>query len=150
MDFSAWPFRHRFLISGEVVFVRLTVDMAQGPETNDFLWSVVQHESSELRERMSAAVHEHLGPEFDVRSMSFARGSLEILLVVGTLYYAVSRYKNFVESVELLLAQLRRVVSDFFGRRTQGPLTVTSNWTPGPGLVQSAVSVGGGSVRGQG
>ena len=117
--------------------------MEHGPESNEFLWRVVERESSKLRDRMSATIHEHLGPEFDVRSMSFARGSVEILLVVGTLYYAVSRYKNFVESIELLLAQLRRAVSDFFDQRGPGPVSVTGNWTPGPGLVQSAAATSG-------
>ena len=140
MNSWTWPFRRRLLISGEVLFIRLTVDMEHGPETNEFLWRVVEQGSSKLRERMGATIHEHLGSEFDVRSMSFARGSVEILLIVGTLYYTVSRYKNFVESIELLLAQLRRTVSDFFDQRGPGPVSVTGNWTPGPGLVQSAAA----------
>lgn len=117
--------------------------MEQGPESNEFLWKLVEREGSKLRDRLGATIHEHLGPEFDVRSMSFARGSVEILLVVGTLYYAVSCYKNFVESIELLLTQLRRIVSDFFDQRGPGPVSVTANWTPGPGLVQSAAAVSG-------
>src|SRR5688572_22979107 len=85
------------ILSGEVLVVRLTVE-AGVEEGDEFLWDIARKESSRLREKMAAAVHKHMGPEFDVRSMSFARGSVELLLVIGTLYHAVSRYKNFVES----------------------------------------------------
>src|SRR5205814_5032292 len=128
---------------GEVLFVRLVVESPSDVQSDDWLWAIAQKEGYRLREEMNAAIHEHLGPEFDVRSMSFARGSLEILVVVGTLYYAVSRYKNFVESIELLLAQLRRIVSDFFEPRGTVPVSVTGSWTPGPGLVQSAAATSG-------
>jgi hypothetical protein len=131
-------FRRSLILSGEVVVIRLTIETVE-PEANDRLWSIASHDSYRLREEIAAAVHEHMGPEFDVRSMSFARGSLELLVVVGTLYYAVSRYKNFVESIELLIAQLKRVTAGFFGPpRMLGPVSVQGSWTPGPGLVQAA------------
>jgi hypothetical protein len=132
-----WPFQRRLAVSGEVLLIRLNVEMGEESENNDTLWTIAHREAYRLREDMAATVHEHLGPEFDVRSMSYARGSLEILVVVGTLYYAVSRYKSFVESIELCVAQLRRIVIAFFERRMPTPISVRGTWTPGPGLVQS-------------
>ena len=141
MAFWGRGFGRSLILSGEVLVIRLTVETAE-PEPDDRLWSIASHDSHRLREEIGAAVHAHMGPEFDVRSMSFARGSLELLVVVGTLYYAVSRYKNFVESIELLIAQLKRVTSVFFGPpRMLGPVSVQGSWTPGPGLVQAAPRV---------
>lgn len=132
-----WPFQRRLVVSGEVLLIRINVEMGEQSENNDMLWTTAQREGYRLREDMAATVHEHLGSEFDIRSMSYARGSLEILVVVGTLYYAVARYKSFVESIELCVAQLRRVVGAFFERRMPTPISVRGTWTPGPGLVQS-------------
>lgn len=138
-------FGRSLTLSGEVLVVRLIVE-ADGAEEDDVLWDTARKESYRLREEIAAAVHKHMGPEFDVRSMSFARGSLELLVVVGTLYYAVSRYKNFVESIELLVAQLKRLVAAFFERRLPGPLAVQGNWTPGPGLIQASPRLSGGMI----
>jgi hypothetical protein len=132
------------ILSGEALVVRLTVTTGREGE-DEFLWEITRKESFRLREEMADAVHKHMGPEFDIRSMSFARGSVEILVVIGTLYYAVSRYKNFVESIELLVAQLKRVVTGFFDQRTS-PVSVQGNWTPGPGLVQAAPRLSGGLI----
>jgi hypothetical protein len=73
--------------------------------------------------------------------MTFARGSLEILIVVGTLYYAVSRYKNFVESIELAVAQMKRIVGSLFERRAPQPAAVRGTWNPGPGMALSGRSL---------
>jgi hypothetical protein len=138
-------FGRSLVLSGEVLVVRLTAQ-AEEPEGDEILWDITRKESYRLREDIAAAVHQHMGPEFDVRSMSFARGSLELLVVVGTLYYAVSRYKNFVESLELLVAQLKRVVIAFFGQRMQDQISVHGSWSPGPGLVQAAPRLSGGVI----
>lgn len=142
MALSNLTFGRSLMLSGEVLLVRLVVQ-AEEPEGDGTLWVIAQRESYRLREEIAAAVHQHMGPEFDVRSMSFALGSLEILVVVGTLYYAVSRYKNFVESIELSVSQLKRVVSAFFGQRMPGPVPVQGSWSPGPGFVQAAPGLSG-------
>lgn len=140
-------FGRSLILSGEVLVVRLTVETGR-EEGDQILWDITRKESFRLRDEMADAVHKHMGPEFDVRSMSFARGSVELLVVIGTLYYAVSRYKNFVESIELLVAQLKRVVTGFFDQRL-GPsslISVQGNWTPGPGLAQAAPRLSGGLI----
>ena len=144
MAFWDRPFQRSLILSGEVLVVRLTVH-GEGPEGDEVMWSIVRQEGYRLREEVARVVHEHMGPEFDVRSMSFAQGSLEVLVVVGTLYYAVSRYKNFMESIELLIAQLKRALAVFFQRRvpTPAPVSVQGSWTPGPGLIQAAPRMSG-------
>ena len=136
MAFWNQAFQRSMILSGEVLVVRLTVE-ALDPEGDQFLWNAVRERSYRMREEITNAVHEYMGPEFDVRSMSFARGSVEMLVVIGTLYYAVSRYKSFVESIELLAAQLKRVVTNFFGGIGPAAVSVRATWSPGPGLAQA-------------
>ena len=131
-------FRHDLVLSGDVLVLRLRVE---GPpnlfEADTEFWNLAREQEGRLRNEILLLLHERLGPEFDIRSMSFARGSLTLLLVVGTVYYAVSRYKNFVESVELFVSQLRQLVCKFFGAPFQWDVSVSAVWAPGPGLVES-------------
>ena len=145
MDIWNAVFRRQLILSGEVAIVRLTVD-ANAPEGDKYLWEIASDQGHRLREAIRQSIHEHLGPEFDVRSVTFARGSLEVLVVIGTLYYVVSRYKNFVESIELLLSQLKRLLAGFFESRVPSPVSVQGSWSPGPGLAQAVPNLFGGTV----
>ena len=136
--------RRPLILSGEVLSVRLIVEFEGSSKSEkdtvqweDLLWSIAQQQGHHLREQLNAAIHEHLGPEFDIRSLSYARGSLEILVVIGTLYYA-AHYKNFIENVELLVAHFRRISDGFFERwKPDGTrISVKGTWSPGIGLVQ--------------
>jgi hypothetical protein len=72
--------------------------------------------------------------------MSIARGSIEILVTIGAVYYAISRYKNFVESIELLASQLTGVVRRFLERAMPiKELAVSATWEPGAGLIRLEV-----------
>lgn len=148
MSFWDLSLTKSLVLSGEVVVVRL-VARAESSQGEGPLWDIAREDSYRLRERVSTAVHEHMGPQFDVRSMSYSRGSLEVIVVIGTLYYAVSRYKNFVESVELMVAQLRNVLASFFERRMPGPISVQGSWSPGPALAQATPGILAG-IRGGG
>jgi hypothetical protein len=104
-------------------------------------WDLLGREriKASLQSEMVAATHQSLGPEFDVRSMSLTRGSIEFLVTVGAVYYALSRYKNFVESIELLASQLEGVVRRFLEREMAPQVpqpAVSATWEPGPGLVR--------------
>jgi len=98
---------------------------------------VVKATRVKLRCEILAVVHQTLGSEFDVRSVTFRSGSIEIFVVIGAVYYAVSRYKNFVESIELATSQIAGAVQRFFNAATpMGSVNVVANWQPGPGLVR--------------
>ncbi|MCW3996672.1 MAG: hypothetical protein NWE98_11070 [Candidatus Bathyarchaeota archaeon] len=129
-------FKHRDILSGDVLSMRFLVSIPDEREFNGKLWMFLQETRSELEAETKKAVLQTLGPEFEVRDISFKRGSIEILLVIGTVYYAISRYKNFVESIEMLVSQLRRIFSRFFERWGPMPVHVSGNWTPGPAMVR--------------
>jgi hypothetical protein len=127
------PVGRRLVLSGEVLSVRLTVTLDHDFERE--AWHILGDVREKLRSEIIAVTQQNLGPEFDVRSMTFARGSIEILVTIGAVYYAVSRYKPFVESVELFVSQLTGVVRRFFHGSLPLPsqdVAVSATWSPGP------------------
>jgi hypothetical protein len=126
-------------MSGAVCTVHIVVNMDF--ESEERAWGLLGRERyrGELQSQMLAATHQALGPEFDVRSMSLARGSIDILVTIGAVYYALSRYKNFVDSIELLASQLTGVVRRFLESAMPQPapqVAMSATWEPGPGLVR--------------
>ena len=132
MRFPRW-FRSG-AVSGDVCFVRLSVDTIDGEPFEERPWRLLDNSDSRLRGELTSTVHETLGPEFQVRSVTIGRGSIEIVVLIGTTYYAISRYKNFVESIELMVRQVKEVVKRFFERAAPMHVTVSASWTPGNGL----------------
>ena len=99
-------------LSGEVIILHITLT-GLSKEVDKELWDYARYSENEMRSLMNYEVRKILGPEFDIRNLSFSYGSLEVIAAIGTTYYIVSRYKNFVESVELLTNQFKKMIPDF-------------------------------------
>src|ERR1044072_1674707 len=101
------PFAEQMILSGDVVYYRfiMTMDVF---EDEGRAWETIMVERRGMEEDINRVVRENLGSEFSLRSMTPIRGSIELILVIGTTYYAVSKYKNFIDSLELLKSQLER------------------------------------------
>lgn len=102
------PFADQMMLSGDVAYYRFIMRM---DDLNDeeAAWSQLLEARRPMEDEMRKITQDTLGTEFSVRSITPIRGSIEILVVVGTTYYAVSKYKNFVDSLELLRNQLGSV-----------------------------------------
>jgi hypothetical protein len=130
-------FGQRVVLSGDVFFLRFVVSASEEKQSDERLWSFLHEMRHELESDIKEAIEKFLSPEFEVRSITFHGGSIEILVVIGTAYYVISRYKNFIESVELLLSHLKRIIHRFFGRLWPQPISVYGTWSPGPALVRA-------------
>jgi hypothetical protein len=126
------------IISGDVCLVRLTVTSPDDVRLDDFAPKILGNSELRLRDEIADAVKQSLGQEFEVRSMTIGRGSIEILVLIGTAYYVVSRYKNFVESMELMVRQVKGVVRRFFESTLPIRAVVDGSWAPIGGIVQSS------------
>jgi hypothetical protein len=142
--FRAWKQgRKGFVINGDVMMCRLKVT-ASNPDFDSELFDIfARARDKELEAEIRELTERILGPEFEVRSISYRRGSVEIIAIVGVAFYAVSRYKNFVESLELLYSQLKGSIQRFANGRVPGPTTVDGSWSPGPALVLAESRLGG-------
>src|ERR1051325_7295678 len=126
--------------SGDVCLVHITVSSPNDPGDQG-PWDSIAKREYRLREEFSLIIRRTLGPEFEMRAMTLGRGSVELLVVVGTAYYAVSRYKNFIESLDLMVDQMRSLVGDLFAR--QPGTGATATWTPLPPLLAAEPGRGG-------
>lgn len=125
----------RIVLSGDVMTLRFIISARDDQEFDQRLRGLAYDLRDELEAEVRQATWRLLGSEFEVRSIVFGRSSLEILVAIGTAYYVVSRYKNFIESVQLLISQLKSLFERFFRPRVPVPIYVNGDWLPGPGLV---------------
>lgn len=134
--------QRRLKLSGHICTVNLSAvtprhDRPRDENNLGWLRSHSEAFEREIKEEVNAI----LGPNFRVEQVQYRIGSVEVSVViatVGIVYYAVSRYKSFVESLDLMAFQLRKLI----GRYT-GPLDtyVTSGWVAGPALARLPAEV---------
>lgn len=131
-------FGKRIVLSGDVLSLRFILSVSDEKGYDEDLRGFLQKKRGELESEINEATKKFLGPQFEVRSITFPRGSVEILILIGTIYYAISHYKQFVESIELLTSQLeslftRRLLQHF----EPLPISVYGTWSPGPALARA-------------
>lgn len=135
-----FPFSPRpTILTGDVINAKIIVNSLNDYEFRDNkeLWMFFSETRNELEEEIKKTVKNYLWPEFEISSISYRRGSIEILIVIGTVYYTISRYKSFIESIELFVSQIKNIVDRFFRRTTPVPVSVSGTWTPSGSLLVS-------------
>jgi hypothetical protein len=140
----------RSVLSGEVFSVHLIANLEPSgavdvnPESQ--VWGFLGDSSFRdiLQKQVLFVAQQSLGPEFDLRRMSFSRGSIDIILTIGAIYYAVYNHKNFRERIELFVSQVTGVVRRFLEKsvRPDTNINVSATWQPGPALAQQQENVG--------
>lgn len=132
----------RIILSGDVLSLRFIVDIKEEYKNKDYsynhkMWDILTETNGKLEYEIKKVTENILGPQFKVQSVTFRHGSVEILIVIGTIYYAISRYKNFIESIELFKQQLKSLLLNFFGGFFEEPISVYGTWSPGPALAHA-------------
>ena len=119
----------RIRISGDVVYFHSKIDFYDDKEEE-----TARQQMNEIQERVQyeidIVVREILGKGFRLRSMAIGRGSIELFLALaaaGSFYMGFSRYKNFVESLELLTSQITAILRRFMPSST----VINTSWIPG-------------------
>lgn len=141
--------RNPVFISGIVATIHITVDSAEYREDkrNDRVYGMAMELRQKLRHDIEEQVRIALGDEFQVAFWEIRPGSAHILVGVATaafgIYMGFSRYKNFIESVNLLTDQIRDRVRAIFRNTSidDGELSVRSTWTPGPSVALAGTAV---------
>src|SRR5882757_5979310 len=122
-------------IHGFVGYVRLTV--ISDDQGDERLFGEAMERQKQLDAEIRLQVRTTLGDEFEVLTVNFSRGSLHVLVALGTVgvfYMSFSRYESFIKSVNLLVGQLKSLLQRVFGNQSgfvnQVPVTVTGSWQP--------------------
>jgi hypothetical protein len=120
------------VVSGEVAFLRFRVSATDDPESEERLLSFLKEMRRELELEASRTILEVLGNDYELVRLGVRKGSIEILVVVGAIYATISQYKEFVESMNLLVSHLRNLIRRFFRRTQASGISVEATWAPGP------------------
>jgi hypothetical protein len=121
-----------------IAILRFTVDMDEQfePRVLGELRETRQGLEAEIRE----VVSERLGDTYSVSRLLIFKGTIKIYLeIAGAVYFGyvgISRYKNFVESIRLLIRDVQRIIQRFVTRSGPVPAVVTGTWIPGPPFQQ--------------
>jgi hypothetical protein len=115
----------------------------------EFLIKDIESELPELRKKLDAIVRATLGPSFVVSEVQVMSGSVVLTVFIGVLgaYDAVSKWKDFRESLVLLSQDVSAIFRRYVGRSRasrQMQVTYTASATPIPGAKRyfhSAVSL---------
>jgi len=126
-------------LSGDVCTIRIFITSVD-EQIDERLFYHFREIQPKLKIQVEEIVKKRLGEQFEVRRLRLERGSVEVLILIGTTYYAVSRYKNFVESIDLLTSQLKSLFSRLASAESPAPIEVTGDWSPSPSLTSAEVA----------
>lgn len=133
-------FRRGIVLSGDVAYFHFVMNFYSSEEESRTL-SLVTEIGRGLQEEMNKTAKDVLGRDFEIRTMTVGKGSLELFIVLaatGTVYMGFSRYKNFIESLELLKSQIEGVLR----RSMPSVVRMDGSVVPGLALFEAGVPVG--------
>jgi hypothetical protein len=84
----------------------------------------LSHDDGELHGQIRSIVQEELGPDFDVDPLAVRYGSVELLIVVSTVYKLIKNSNEVLENLEKAVERIRRLIAGLMAR-TVGPPTLT-------------------------
>ena len=119
-------FSPQSILSGAVCTFVFTITSEDAQRPSDELYSHYKEQQQRLVSEVEGKVKQVLGGEFRVQEFRINRGSVEIILVIGTTYYVISKYKNFIESIDMLFSQLQNLFRRFAPQHAPGPSTAAA------------------------
>jgi hypothetical protein len=93
---------------GDLAYFMLSIDSYDDAGVLDTLGS-----KEKLDREFFLAVHRTLGQQYDIRIISISQGTAMVLIaisIIGGAYVTISQYHDFVESLELLLDQIKNIL----------------------------------------
>lgn len=130
------PLPRRIHISGDVAYFHCQISFPT--DEDEFVARDRMVQSPEMQIEIDRAAREILGKEFRIRSIAVGGGSIELFIVlaaVGSFYMGFSRYKNFVESAELLSSQIQNILRRFM----PSSASIATTWIPSATLPDAAL-----------
>jgi hypothetical protein len=124
------------LITGNVAILKFYIS-TNGQEEDNLFEKTLQNQDK-LKIEIKENIKEILGSQFELVKFEIRKGSIEIILIIGTIYVVISRYKNFVDSLRLLKNQLDILFNRFYGRhRVYSNIHIESSLTLGEGVTDA-------------
>ena len=128
------------ILSGDIAYLRFVMTWQNEDwQRENKAWELLRETKPLLDDQIRETVRKQMGAEFSVRDVVLVRGSIEVVVIIGTVYYVTSKYKNFIESIGLLKSQLKGLIRGHVDPQSIEPITMTDTWVPGPALASSGI-----------
>lgn len=101
-------FKKTVELHGEIVSYQFIIEVAEEGSALEDLQSNRVGIENEIQEQVDL----YLGKGVKIQDLRIKRGTIEIVVILGTayaIYLGFSKYKNFIESAQLLKSQIRRI-----------------------------------------
>jgi Domain of unknown function (DUF4407) len=119
----------------DVAYLRFVMSWpSEEKDKEDKAWAILQESKYTLEDEIRVTIKKYLGPKFELQSVSLSRGSIEVLVIInaiGAVYEFVSKYKDFVDSLETLKSQLSSLIRRRIDPQQNQPITLSGSWTLG-------------------
>jgi hypothetical protein len=90
---------------------------------------------ADLEPKLRKSVSDSLGPDFEVRQLTFSIHAAEVLMMVATTHAAACSYERLEKTLASLTEQLRSLLTWTLAGRI-GKAAVTGHWLPEPPLIR--------------
>ena len=87
----------------------------------------------DLEATINYAVKERLGANFNVKKITYSDGTIDIKIIIEAsigVYYFISHYNDFTESITILVTHIKQIINHFFK-----PKELSGEWSPSPFLL---------------
>ena len=102
---------------------------------DDRLYHFFRETRRELRSDVRGLIRSEFGEDVELKSFEVGRGSVELIVTIGTAYYVIASWKSFMESIDLLRIQLDLLFSRWARRPGNlGLVNADATWIPAAGL----------------
>jgi hypothetical protein len=126
----------KMFFSGEIATLNFKIS-SLNPDSNAELYDFFQKQNDYLKSKVEEIVESESGGHIQIERFSINEGSVNITIIleaIGVLYYGISRYKNFVESIHLIYRQLKKLF-DAVTTTFSDPVNISGSWQPSDDFV---------------
>lgn len=118
---------------GEISRINLRIEVLQtrfSSETSEL--GLIDNISSDiyLKEVIKERITKNLGSDYYLQDFTVQQGSIEILIIIGTIYSFIKEYKTFREGIRLLKSDIESIFSFFL--KPKADVRISSNVTISP------------------
>jgi hypothetical protein len=99
------------------------------PAADEIFRIIAREGHTKLSEELTGMIPTILGPTFHLRGIYIRRGSGRIVVYVAGGFTAISKYPDFVRSLELLMRQIEGLLREMFVIRGLQQVSLASGWT---------------------
>jgi hypothetical protein len=129
------PFSKMFF-SRNIAALKFTIS-SSSPDSDSSLYNLFNERRLFFQSEAERIVHSKSDGHLRIEYFSIEKGSITVTIVLGTIgvvYYGISRYRSFVESIQLIQSQLKKMFETFISSISLNA-NISDSWQPSDDFV---------------